>query len=761
MKTDAVAVRALCEFSARTGDLDLRFTPAPTALEGQAGHQWVAARRGPSYVAELPLQGEVQGLQVRGRADGFDPLRQRLEEIKTHKGRLDAMAPNQRALHWAQLKAYGALWCRQEGRARVELALVYVDVLTQEETTLVETHEAEALWAVLEDLAGRYRAWAAQEASHQQARAQALQALTFPHADFRAGQRTLAESVYRATLSSRPLLAEAPTGIGKTMGTVFPLLKAMPERLDKLAFLTAKTSGRALALQAVRRLQAHHEGLPVRALELVAREKACEHPDKACHGESCPLAKGFYDRLPAAREALVAQQPLWDRETVRTQAAAHAVCPYYLTQELVRWADLVVGDHHHGFDGHALMHAMAQAHEWRLGVLVDEAHNLVDRVRQMYSAALSQASLQAARQVAPSALVRKALDRLHRSWLALNRAHTAPYQVLDALPAAWMQSLQLAVQAIASHQIDHPAQVEPALQAFYLEALRWTRLAESFDTHSLCDLSVMAGRTRPRVQSTLTLRNVWPAPFLRERLAQWPALVLFSGTVRPFDHVLRMLGLPERTVCIEVPSPFKAEQLKVEVAHRLSTRWRDRAASLQPMAELMARTWRQRPGNYLAFFSSHDYLQAAAERFQALCPDVPVWCQQRGMSEAEQAAFLARFTPQGQGIGFAVLGGSFGEGVDLPGTRLIGAFIATLGLPQVNEVNEQMRLRLDSLLGAGYDAVYLVPGLQKVVQAAGRVIRTPQDTGVVVLMDDRYGRREVQALLPGWWSLGTSADRFQ
>ena len=752
----SVAVRVLCEFTARTGDLDLRFTPAPTALEGQAGHALVASRRGPGWQAEFSLSGRGAGLQVRGRADGWDARRARLEEVKTHKGSLESQGANQRALHWAQLKVYGALLCAQEGLERVELALVYVDVLTQQETTFTEVHDNAALQVFFDGLCARYRAWAESEAAHRRDRDAALRELAFPLPSFRTGQRELAEAVYRAAASGRCLLAQAPTGIGKTLGTVFPLLKAVPTQgLDKVFFLTAKTSGRALALDAVERLHASRAGLPLRTLELVARDKACEHPDKACHGESCPLAQGFYDRLSAARAELV-KHPTWDQARVRECARTHRVCPYYLTQEMVRWSDVTVGDHNHFFDTHAMLHALTQQHEWRVAVLVDEAHNLVDRARMMYSAEMAQPDLQAARHVAP-ALVRKSLDRLHRSWLALNKRHELAYQVLDDLPEAWMLALQQAVQAIGAHQEAHPTEVEPALQAFYLEALAFMRLAETLAPHSLVDLSVVTSRPRPMVrasvQSTLTVRNVWPAPFLGPRFGAARTVVLFSATLQPFDHFQRLLGLPDDAVCLSVASPFQADQLRVQVARHISTRWKDRQASIEPMVELMASTYAECPGNHLAFFSSHDYLQQVAERFSARHPDVPVWLQARGMSEAEQRAFLQRFQPDGRGIGFAVLGGSFGEGVDLPGSRLIGAFIATLGLPQVNEVNEQMRMRLDELIGAGHDAVYLVPGLHKVVQAAGRVIRTVDDRGSVVLMDDRYLRRDVRRLLPDWWSV--------
>jgi DNA excision repair protein ERCC-2 len=262
----------------------------------------------------------------------------------------------------------------------------------------------------------------------------------------------------------------------------------------------------------------------------------------------------------------------------------------------------------------------------------------------------------------------------------------------------------------------------------------------------------------PAGHSTLCVRNVIPRRFLTPRWNSAHAVVLFSATLSPPEFHLDMLGLPPDSRRIDVQSPFKAEQLAVRIVRSISTRWRHRAASVQPIGRLMASQFQAQPGNYLAFFSSFDYLHQVACDFVARNPDVPVWRQERGMKESERTDFLQRFTPDGQGIGFAVLGGAFGEGIDLPGTRLIGAFIATLGLPQVSPVNDEMQRRMESRFnGAGYAYTYLYPGLQKVVQAAGRVIRTTEDRGAVYLMDERFAQREVRGLLPKWWTISPTS----
>ncbi|GAB7525161.1 ATP-dependent DNA helicase [Paraburkholderia sp. 2C] len=755
-----VAVRTLCEFTAKRGDLDLRFTPAPSAAEGIAGHAAVAGRRASGYETEITLSGIYRGLTVRGRADGYDAARNRLEEIKTYRGDLERMRENHRALHWAQALIYGHLLCETRALAELDIALVYFDIVSQKETLLTERHTAAALRGFFEAQCERFIAWAEREAAHRVARNAFLGELAFPYGAFRSGQRELSVAVYRAARDGRALLAQAPTGIGKTLGTIFPLLKACAEgHVDRVFFLTAKTPGRALAFDALdvleRACAASTPGhtFPLRVLELVARDKACEHPGNACDGESCPLARGFYDRIAAARDTALRSTRL-SRDVVRAAALAHDVCPYYLAQELARWCDLVIGDYNYYYDSGALLYALTQLNQWRIAVLVDEAHNLPDRARRMYTVTLDQHAFKAARHAAPAAL-RKPFDRLNREWNALTRERTTHYEVLPDIPARMQAAVQNLISAITDQLSETPLGADEAVLRFYFDALHFMSLAEEFGSHSLCDVTLStparAESSRAKPATSLCVRNVIPAPFLASRHAAARTTVMFSGTLGPQQYYRDTLGLPESAGWLDVEGPFRAEQLAVHVASHISTRWRDREESIAPIVELIARQYGTRPGNYLCFLSSFDYLQRVVASLRMQHPHVPIWTQEPGMDEAARDAFVARFRTSTCGVGFAVLGGAFAEGIDLAGEQLIGAFIATLGLPQINDVNEQMRRTMHAQFGNGYDYVYLYPGLQKVVQAAGRVIRTEQDAGVVHLIDDRYRRADVRRLLPRWW----------
>ena len=743
-----VGVRSLCAFAARVGDLDHRFTPAPSALAGIEGHATVTARRPAHYQRERTLAAACAGLWLQGRADGWDPLARRIEEIKTHRGDPVLVADNQRALHWAQAMVYGWLLCEAESLDAIEVALIYFDVDSARETMLTQHCTREALAAHTQALCERYAQWAHQEQQHRRARDAALARLPFPFDGYRAGQRELTEAVFRAQRAGRHLLAQAPTGIGKTAATLFGALRAMPlNASDQLLVLTPKGTTRTVSLDGLRALGAQ----PLRVLERMARDKACEHPDKACHGEDCPLARGFYDRLAAARSAAV-QRGFLGREALREIALAHGICPYYLAQEMQRWADVVVGDVNHWFDLNAQAWAMAQAEGWRVQLLIDEAHNLVERARAMYSAELDPMRFAAWRAQAPRTLT-ATMNALHRAWGALARDWAGDTTISDELPGEFVHTLRRHVSVLVDFLAQHP-QAGVALQPWLFEALHFLRVADRFGTHSVFERSpgIAARRGRPRPR--LALRCLLPAELLRPRWAAAHAATMFSATLAPMAHAQRLLGLDERTAQIDVPSPFSATQLSVRIAHGLSTRWVDRARTLPRLVDELVAQVRATPGKHLAFFSSFDYLEQALAAFQAAAPEVPVWAQARSMDEAARAAFLARFTPGGTGLGFAVLGGVFAEGIDLPGERLVGVSVATLGLPPPDPLTEALRDRLEKAGGTGWRDAYLIPGLHKVVQAAGRLIRTPEDRGALLLLDRRFADAEVRALLPAWWGLG-------
>ncbi len=717
------------------------------------GHHAVTARRDYSYLTEVTLTGEFQNIYVRGRADGYDLNLNQLEEIKTYKGHLDRMPDNHRQLHWAQAKIYGYLMCEERNLKTINVALVYYNVTTKDKTLMIEEFSVEVLQGFFEAHCNKLQVWAELELAHRAARNSQLTDLNFPHDDFRKGQRELAEHVYKTVNLKRALMVQATTGIGKTLGTIFPVLKAMPiTKLDKLFFLTAKTSGRELGLNAVRTIKKTNPLFHIRTLELTSKEKTCEHQDKSCHGDSCPLANGFYDRLPEARLNALSQS-LMDKTTIKKVAIEHQVCPYYLAQDLANWSDVIIGDYNYYFDLYAMLYAGTVINDWSVSVLVDEAHNLVERARKMYSAELSFGYFNEMQIKAPKSL-KAELNKLSNCWVLVNQNQQPNYEVYNQIPEEFMLLLQRVVTKITDYLAENPTHNEPTLLNFYFEALQFSTLAESFGSHSIFDITKSELSVGLFQQDPIfRIRNVVPASFLNGRFETASSSTLFSATLSPPTFYSDLLGLPENAPFLNVESPFNADQLTVKVARNISTKFKQRKDSLLPLVNLIGKQYLLKPGNYIVFLSSFDYLNQVKELFQEIYPDIPTRAQMRNMSETDKDKFINDFTLHSLDLTFAVLGGSFGEAIDLPGERLIGVFVATLGLPQLNEINEQMRLRMEEIFGLGYEYTYLYPGLQKVVQAAGRVIRTTNDKGIIHLMDNRYNETRIKKLLPNWWSI--------
>ncbi len=761
-----MAVKTLCEFAARTGSLEFRYTPAPSAEEGINGHITVQQRRPDPYVSEYLLKGECAGLAITGRVDGYfaRPDKAYLEEIKTHRGNINRIGAGRRSLHWAQLKVYGALLCERDHRESIDLKLTYFEVRSEHEVHDTRTYTREELADYLHTLCSRYRSWAESELEHRSQRDDALQQLTFPYENFRAGQRSLSENVYKAARCESHLLLQAPTGIGKTVGVLFPALKAMPSAdLDRLFFLTSRNTGRRLGLDGTRTLLDRQSiSVPLRVLELASREASCDYRENACHGDSCPLARGFFDRLPSARQEAI-EVSFLDHEALRVIARKHGICRYFLGQEMARWSDVVVGDVNYYFDQFALLNSLTVQNEWRVMPVIDEAHNLIERARGMYSIELSEAEMLYTIRKVPAPLLAP-LSALEAAWSSLISQHFVEHGewqehhhfYLHEVPEDLNAALYGLISAITDYLTDQPAAAD--VQHVLFTALGFLRLAERFADHSLCTLAfeVSPDTKCPRQGSgRLRIDNLIPADHLLQRFKDAVTSVLFSATLSPPDYHRDLLGLPHETVFSNIDSPFLREQIDLRLVTNIGTRQQQRQKSLAPISARIAMQTNRTPGNYLVYVSSFEYLNALYQQLKTSNEDLRLLRQRPGMSPLEREQFIAELSDNRPSIGFAVLGGVFGEGIDLPGEKLIGVFIATLGLPPHDDLHEILRERLDKRYGQGYDYTYLYPGLQKVIQAAGRLIRSPDDTGIIELIDDRFNRHDVLALLPEWWGLSS------
>ncbi len=750
-----VAVKALAEFCHRSGDIDHRFTPSPTGAQGTEGHQRSYRRRPPSYQPEYPVALDVEletgSLKLRGRADGYDPQRCLVEEIKTCRVDPARIPDSVTRLHLAQGRLYAALIARQENLAEVTVQLTWLQLDEDCEYPLEQRYSRAELDRFLEQSLATYSAWLALIAEGLRARDLSLSKMVFPFADFRAGQREIAELVYKCIDQSGQLLLEAPTGIGKTAAVLFPALKGLATgKHDRIIFTTAREVGRRTAEDTLQHFR--DSGWRGSSLSLTARDKVCLSPGKACHGEDCPFARGYYDKLPAAREAAVAAGQL-TRGVIESLARDHEVCPYQLALDMVDWVDVVIADLHYLYSLTAALGERVASDAQRWTVLVDEAHNLPGRARDMYRASITKSDLMLARATAAPS-VKSSLDRINRLLLGLQKEQWADqdYDCVDTVPERLQAALQDFVSAAGEALAADPLllQRNPEVLDFYFSVLQFLRVLDQWGEEFRFEKTRGKGKQSLR----LTLNCLDPARLLARRQEQLHASVAFSATLSPTHWLRPGLGYTESAVCRQLDSPFAPEQLAVKLECSIDTRYRQRTATLPPLAARISRWLKDQPGNCIVYFPSYRYLQdclalLGSEELEAA--GRTIWIQGAGSDPAERESLLPMLLSRRDVAAFCILGGIFGEGVDLPGEALSSVVIVGVGLPQVNRQSEQLREYFQQSYHRGFEFAYLYPGLQKVNQAMGRVIRGADDRGCALLIDGRYAQREYRQLLAPWW----------
>ena len=806
MPTIRLSVRELVEFLLRTGSIDSRFTGFDRANEGARIHRRLQKAAGEGYAAEVFLTAERTmegiGFTIEGRADGIftdEDGTVVIDEIKTTAAPTDAITEDMNPCHWAQGMVYGAICAEQRELETLDVRLTYYQIDTDEIIRYTRHFSAAELDAFLNDLLRQYLPWARRQLDWVEARDRSLGALQFPFPAYRPGQRALAGEVYRACAAGKAeqkggtrLFCQAPTGIGKTMSALFPALKAMGEgKGEKIFYLTARNTTQAAAEDALARLRAADPALSLRSVTLSAKEKACLCKDAegrpACLPEACPYANGYYERLKDALADLLDSAVPYDRASLTETARRHRVCPFELGLDLSEWCDVVIGDYNYLFDPVVhLKRFFDAAGDWLF--LIDEAHNLPDRARAMYSAQFAKSSLTEAKRALGKgkSSLKTALTKADKVFLAARKAcaqaaprigtepagETEPAQI-SLLPAeaapdfALPQPLYARDGTVFLQQL--PAALPAALRAVHTPLQDWLEQNPEDPAHAqllelyfaLQDIARAADRYDSHFVTQLTARGselelhllcLDPAPFVDASLAAGRSAALFSATLTPPAFYRNVLGCANARA-VALPSPFPPENLGLFCLPGISTRYRQREASVPAVADALAALARGKTGNYLAFFPSYAYLQQVYEAFAARWPDISTLVQQRSLDDAGRAEFLAQFVPRPAKtlLGFAVMGGIFGEGVDLVGDRLIGCAIVGVGLPQVNPRQEMLRRYYEEQSGCGFDYAYRYPGMNKVLQAAGRVVRTPQDKGVVLLLDDRFAQPDTARLFPPHW----------
>ena len=746
-----VSVRELAEFCHRRGDIDYRFTPSPSAAEGIAGHQHVQRSRGEGYLAEYPLEARIQdaslNIYVVGRADGYRPEEPLLEEIKTCRVQREDIPSAVESLHWAQLMLYGGVLCSSSEVEQVSLVLTYFHVDSTQEWHRRERCGREQLLDFLHSTIASMRRWLLLQRDWRTTRNASLNALSWPYPAFRDSQRAMAETVYKCIATGRTSLLEAPTGTGKTAAALFPALKALAAgKHERVVFTTARTVGRRAAEEGLRHMEA--AGAALRRLSLSAKESICFSPGRACQADDCAFAAGYYDRLPKALEACMANADL-SRPVIEALAREHEVCPYQLAMDLLPWVDLCIGDLHYVYSLNAAVAARYREQGDRFSLLVDEAHNLPDRARDMYSAALSKSALLLARRQAPAA-IKTALTALNKGFLALDKVpwESPGFDSKADAPAALPPLLFRFTAAVSEALAEAPTvlQSRPDLLQFFFDCLQFQRVLEQWGDEFRFEMQ----RDGSQQSLVLRLRCLDPSRLLAERHEAAQSVAAFSATASPAGWMQAELGMTG-SVFQSLPSPFAPEQLEVTLCTALDTRYRARERTLPELAHRIVDWLASNPGNSIVYFSAYRYMEAVFDYMRPMIHGRNVFCQQRHWREEDRQALLTTLESQRDVIAFCILGGVFGEGVDLPGEALSSVVIVGAGLPQFNPERDALKHYFQARHGLGFEFAYLYPGIQKVAQALGRVVRTESDRGHALIIDPRFADPAYRSLLPPWW----------
>ncbi|MGO4531114.1 helicase C-terminal domain-containing protein [Paenibacillus sp. 2TAF8] len=766
MKTTIrISVRPLVEYVYRSGSIRPGFRTNASMQEGTRIHQRVQKAYTEEDLKEIVLEAELQHgdltYVIEGRCDGLIRLEGQLtvDEIKSTAGNLDELDGGL-DVHWAQAKMYAYMYATQHDEPRMQVQLTYVHSVTGEERRFRRMAERQELEQFAAEVIAGYAPYAEMIAAYEAERDASVRELPFPFRKYREGQRKLAGAVYKTIREGQGLMAKAPTGIGKTMSVLFPTVKAIGEgEASRLFYLTARTTTRVAAEEAFARMQA--EGLNMHVISLTAKDKICFKDEEACDTGQCGMCEGYYDRINGAVLDLLENETLMTRPVIERYARKHRVCPFEFSLDAAYAADAVICDYNYIFDPRISLKRMLEEQKRKTVLLVDEAHNLVDRGRMMFSAELEKAvfldvkrefqtlgsNVPAAKAIVDyTGAIDKYLITLRKNGGEEGKIiqQEAPEELIERLEPFILVAEQCLVEGGSGN-----AEMDQLLLDAYFTAQNFVRIAKLYDERFITYAECVRSEVRVK------LFCLDPSQQLRQTAKGFRSTIHFSATLSPLRYYRDMLGAEEEDYTLQIPSPFSSEQLDVRLMP-LSVRYKDRERSKRPIAEMLQQLVSEWPRtNLLVFFPSYPYMREIYQAYTQLpgASDTDTVMQEQGMNEQEREQFLAAFQPNPERtrLVFAVMGGVFSEGVDLPGDRLNGVVVVGAGLPQIGLENNVLKDYFDKSGRNGFNYAYVFPGMNKVLQAGGRLIRTEEDKGVLVLVDDRFTQEPYRSLLPEEW----------
>ena len=774
-----ISVRNLVEFILRHGDIDNRTGGADkdAMQQGSRIHRKIQRQMGAEYRAEVALKYEVPCedfvLSVEGRADGIIELPKRVvvDEIKGVFKDLKRLEEPQ-LLHLAQAKCYAYIYAEQKDLDEIGVQMTYCNLDTEEIKRFQQLYTKEELKIWFKELVSEYEKWARYQMEWRKKRNASIKSIEFPF-DYREGQRNLVASVYRTILRKKKLFIQAPTGVGKTMATVFPAVKAVGEELgEKIFYLTAKTITRTVASQAFEILR--EQNLRMKEITLTAKEKICFCDEVVCNPDACPYAKGHFDRVNDAVYELITTTDHMSREILEAQAEKWKVCPFEMALDVSQWVDVVICDYNYVFDPNAhLKRFFGDGVKGEYLFLIDEAHNLVERGRTMYSTSICKKDFLKIKRLVKigEPKLESSLESCNKLLLALKRECDG-CQILNSVSHIYVKLLTLMTELEEYLEDCKDEEVRKEVLEFYFQIRNFLYIHERLDENYL-----IYSELDEAGNFYIHLFCVNPAACLQEYMDKGNSTILFSATFLPINYYKRLLSTAKDDYAIYAESPFEQKKRLLLLGNDVSTKYTRRGPEMyQKYASYIRKITMAKSGNYIAFFPSYRFMEDVYEEFcnqsdvqekesmsngwtktdttgGYVTGEIEVLVQSQYMTEQEREEFLERFeiVKDHSLIGFCVMGGIFSEGIDLTEDKLIGAMIIGTGLPQVCLERELLKYYFDNQGLNGFDYAYLYPGMNKVLQSAGRVIRTDQDRGVIVLLDDRFMERQCQNVFPREW----------
>ena len=750
-----LSVHQLVDFLLRTGDIDNRVFNRSSMTEGSRLHSVYQSKQSSNYLAEFPLKMSFNvdevNIVLEGRADGIIKRSESeyvIDEIKTTVEDLKIFHDDNLEWHLGQAKCYAYMFAKQTNLEYIGVKLTYIRQ-GKEKEQLVDSYAFNILELeqFVVKLLNEYLSFYNIIFNKISKRNESIEALKFPFSKFRQGQRDLAKYTYAMAKKRGRLFAEAPTGIGKTISTLFPFIKALKDDDNsKIFYLTAKTSGRESAHQAVKLLK--ENGLSLSDIMITAKDKICFCKGQACNPEECPYAKGYYNKIQTVLRYAILNYDDFDLQTITQLAYENQICPFEFELDLSLFMDVIICDYNYLFDPISYMKRYFDEDTSSFLVLVDEAHNLVDRSRDMYSASLSYKQfLEARKSVCHSKLhqLKLAMSKMNKMFKEYLVNPKDGNYILDEFYDYTYKTISSFITSMQDINKNENKEMSKELLEFYLEVNRFSRILEFYNDHFICYYEIHDD------DLILHVSCLDASSFLHSSLRRLRGSVLFSATLSPIEYYVDMLGGKKEDAQLILPSPFPVDNLKIIIAPKVSIRYKNRDASYQQVADYIKAFVKNKVGNYFIFLPSYEYLTNLMPYIDM--EDVDVYEQDRGMSDEDKEAFLTNFKPHPERttLGFVIVGGAFGEGIDLVSDRLIGAVIVGIGMPKINFVSDQIMKYYDAKEQSGYNYAYLNPGMNKVMQALGRVIRSETDRGAVLLIDERYLTNDYRDLFKSEW----------